>query len=137
MRAILPAVFLLMAGCGDAPGGSDSVGGAGDSAPAAAASEAGDERIACAVEGAAELRPVCALEQRQSERGMLLVVHHPGGGFRRLLVTADGRGVAAADGAEPALVTPIGPGEIEVSIGGDRYRLPATVEPGSAAGQSQ
>jgi hypothetical protein len=33
----------------------------------------------------------------------------------------------AADGAEPANVRIVGPNLIEVSIGGDRYRLPATV----------
>ena len=36
--------------------------------------------------------------------------------------------VIAADGAEKATVTITGPGEIEVAIGGDRYRLPATVK---------
>lgn len=37
----------------------------------------------------------------------------------------DGQGVAVADGAEPAEVWMNGTGEIEVSLGGDRYRLPA------------
>ena len=44
-----------------------------------------------------------------------------------MLVTHDGRGVIAADGAEPAKVTVVGTDGIEVSIGGDRYRLPATI----------
>jgi len=35
--------------------------------------------------------------------------------------------VMAADGAESATVTVVGKGLIEVSIGSDRYRLPARV----------
>jgi hypothetical protein len=57
----------------------------------------------------------------------VLTLHNPDGGFHRLLVTKDGRGVVAADGAEPAIVRVVGEREIEVAIGGDRYRLPATV----------
>lgn len=62
----------------------------------------------------------------------MLTVRHPDGAFHRLLVTKDGRGVIAADGAETAVVTIIANGEIEVALGGDRYRLPATVK-GKAA----
>ena len=58
----------------------------------------------------------------------VLTIRHPDGGFRRLRITADGRGVIAADGAEPARVSVIGPADIEVAVGGDRYRLPATVK---------
>ena len=54
--------------------------------------------------------------------------------YRRLLVTRDGRGVVTADGAEQASVTPLNGGLIEVTVGGDRYRLPAMVKP---SGQSQ
>ena len=52
----------------------------------------------------------------------------PGGGFRRFVVAGDGTGVAAADGAEPAMVTIIDDDRIEVAIGGDTFRLPATVQ---------
>jgi len=45
-----------------------------------------------------------------------------------LLVTQDGRGVIAADGAEAAKVTITGADGIEVALGGNRYRLPATVK---------
>jgi hypothetical protein len=55
------------------------------------------------------------------------VVRKPDGGFRRLRVTDDGRGVAAADGAEAAQVTIIADDRIEVAIGGDVFRLPASV----------
>jgi len=59
-------------------------------------------------------------------------VHKPDGGFRRLLVVKGGRGVVAADGAEPAKVTIVADHQIEVAIGGDRFRLPATMKGKSA-----
>ena len=37
----------------------------------------------------------------------------------------DGRGLVSADGSEPAKVTVVGDGLIEVAVAGDRYRLPA------------
>ena len=64
---------------------------------------------------------------------MLLTVRHPDGGFRRLQVVKDGRGLIAADGADVATVTPLGPREVEVLLSGDRYRLPATVKQPAAA----
>ncbi|WP_254287593.1 hypothetical protein [Sphingomonas liriopis] len=86
-----------------------------------------DGRIRCSRESA-PLRRDCAIEQTQSERGLILTVRHADGGFHRLLVTRDGRGVVAADGAEPARVTIAEPGTIDVAIGSDRYRLPATIK---------
>jgi hypothetical protein len=90
------------------------------------AADAGD--IACAPQGASDFKRVCTLDRVAGDDGLTLVVRNPDGGFHRLLVTRDGRGVVAADGAEKAAVTITGPGEIEVAIGGDRYRLPATVK---------
>ncbi|HYJ83890.1 MAG TPA: hypothetical protein VEW26_13745 [Allosphingosinicella sp.] len=85
-----------------------------------------EERIECAVDGAAAFERVCVVE-RTAGREILLTIRSPSGGFRRLAVARDGRGVTAADGAEPATVTIAGKGLIEVSIGSDRYRLPARV----------
>jgi hypothetical protein len=93
---------------------------------------ADDGLINCAVGFAATLSRVCSVERQQSDRGLVLTVRHPDGGFRRLLVTRDGRGVVAADGALPAQVTLVGANEIEVALGDDIYRLPATVR-GAAA----
>lgn len=90
------------------------------------------DRIACAQNGA-KLAPACTVEREQTGRGLLLTLRHPDGAFRRLLVTQDGRGVGAADGAEPARVTLTGANEIEVALGGDRYRLPATAKGQAAA----
>ena len=47
------------------------------------------------------------------------------------LPDADGEGTVdfvAADGAEPAVVTLAGADEIEVALGDDHYRLPATMK---------
>ena len=85
--------------------------------------------IACALAGSNEFRPECSVERSRGADGVVLTLHHADGGFRRLLVMKDGQGAVAADGAEPAEVRKSGTSEIEVSIGGDRYRLPAKPEP--------
>jgi len=97
-----------------------------------AAEAADDGLVNCAVDGAATFARSCTLDRQQTSEGLVLTVRHPNGGFRRLRVTRDGRGVAAADGAEAADVAITGPSEIEVGIGNDHYRLPATVK-GAAA----
>ena len=86
-----------------------------------------DSRIACA-QGGAAFASTCTIEQAQGKDGLILTIRHPDGAFRRLLVTQDGRGVIAADGAEVAKVTVLGGDGIEVALGGGRYRLPATVK---------
>lgn len=102
---------------------------AGCGGPSAVPEKAeGDEMVACSVDGAGDPKPVCAVERATGPDGLILTIHHPGGGFRRLVVAGDGRGVLVADGAVAALVTPIGTDSIEVAIGSDRYRLPATVK---------
>ncbi len=93
----------------------------------ARADAAEDGRILCA-QGGATLARNCTIEQTQGQGGLLLTVRHPDGAFHRLLVTTDGRGVVAADGAEVAKVTVVGTDGIEVALGGDRYRLPATIK---------
>ena len=115
-RTLALAGFLLLAACG---GAEESEGGA----PAPAT-----ETIECAVAGAA-FEKACTVERVSGAEGLTLVVRSPSGSFRRLLVTTDGRGVVAADGAEAATVTPLSDSRIEVAIAGDRYRLPATVKP--------
>jgi len=117
------AVIMLLASCGDsgAPGGQR----------AAAGATKGDALIACATDGSRQWERACTVERRQGADGPILVLRGPDGGFRRLAITSDGRGVVAADGAEPAIVTPAGEGLIEVAIGNDRYRLPATVKSAS------
>lgn len=84
-------------------------------------------KIPCAAPGTADLTPACTVDRTETPDGVILTLRHPDGGFHRLQITRDGRGVIAADGAEPAKVTPLGPDSIEVELGGARYRLPATV----------
>lgn len=86
-----------------------------------------EERIECAIDGAALFERTCTVERAAGPES-LLTLRSPNGSFRRLAVTRDGRGVMAADGAEAATVTIIGKDLIEVSIGSDRYRLPARVQ---------
>jgi hypothetical protein len=81
--------------------------------------------IECRVQGSDRFAPVCSLETAERSDGLVLTVRKPDGGFRRLLLANDDRGLIAADGSEPAEFALIGDGRIEVSLGGDRFRLPA------------
>ena len=84
------------------------------------------ETVPCA-HGDAAPAADCTVERQQDGDGLVLVLRHPDGGFRRLRVTRDGQGVVAADGAQPAAVRIVGGRDIDVAIGGDHYRLPATI----------
>jgi hypothetical protein len=84
--------------------------------------------IDCAIGGATSFKRNCLVEREITEGELVLTIRHEDGGFRRLRVLKDGRGVVAADGAEPAVVQTLGASAIEVTVGGDRYRLPATVK---------
>jgi len=87
-------------------------------------SEGGSDGVPCQVAGEKDFDPVCAIDVM----GDVIVVRQPDGGFRRFRITDDGKGVAAADGAERAKVTVTGDRQIEVAIGGNRYLLPATLK---------
>jgi hypothetical protein len=114
---LLPLTLaLLLAACDKSP----SEGGEGGKAAGAA--------IPCALAGARQFTPVCKVERSTAANGIVLTIHHPDGGFRRLQVATDGRGVVAADGADTATVKVVGADAIEVGVGEDRYRLPATVK---------
>ncbi|PZQ56213.1 MAG: hypothetical protein DI555_06215 [Novosphingobium pentaromativorans] len=114
MKLCIALPFLALAACS-----------AGDKAPEQAE---GGERIACAVAGSAELKPVCAVERAEEQGRLVLVVHHPDGGFRRFAVMTDGSGLAVADGAQVA-VTRLDGDRLDVSLGADRYLFPATRTP--------
>lgn len=127
---ILPAIAVLgLASCGGGEG-NGAAGASGDREEAAASTAAigEDGTIECAIAGRSFTRG-CTLEQREGPRGLTLTIRNAEGGFRRLLLPRDGSGAAAADGAEQARVTVIADGRAEVSIGGDRYRLPAEIGP--------
>lgn len=125
-QVAFPLAMLVLLSCNE---------GTGPQGEAAAPDSAGAERVECALAGAANFERRCTVETASSENGTTLIIRAPDGGFRRLLLTADGRGLVAADGAEPARVMPIGSSEIEVAIGRDRYRVPATVKGSGAAEQ--
>lgn len=129
-RPLLFASLALLAACGSGRKEAASANSSEETlipAPAPVV-EPVDARIECAVDGGGFER-ACTVDKVSGPNGVSLTIRSPSGSFRRLLVTGDGRGVVAADGAEPAKVTVIGPGRIEVAIGGDRYRLPAAVKP--------
>jgi len=112
---------LLLAACGGPPDNGDLA-----EAEARGAREAAAEgRIECALEGAKLFDRTCTVEEISGADGTVLVVGRANVGYRRLQIATDGRGVVSADGAEPAKVTIVGDGVIEVAIGSDRYRLPA------------
>lgn len=116
MRAApILAALMLLAGCKAAE-------------PPAATVEA-DGRIDCRIGADDQFHRFCSVERARTDQGILLTVRKPDGGFRRLITTGDGRGVAAADGAESAGVTIVGDNLIEVAIAGDTFRLPARIGP--------
>ena len=122
MRTPFVAIFLLAA--------------CGSSEPAAVQSNGAaipslgepDNRIDCRPAGAAAFARVCTVEWGENgPDGRILTVRKADGGFRRLRVTSDGTGVAAADGAEQAHVSLAPDQRLEVEIGGDHFLLPARI----------
>ncbi len=85
------------------------------------------EHIACALAGASQFVPDCVIERARQDGALILIVRHPDGAFRRFEVLADGKGMALADGAEVAQLKLTGV-ELEVTVGPDRYRFPATAK---------
>lgn len=109
--AAFPAAFLLFAAC------------QGPEAPEA--EQVAGTTAACALAGASEFADVCRVIRTAADGRVLLTLVAQDGGFRRVALDADGTGIAAADGAEPARIGRGPTGEVEVAIAGDRYRLPA------------
>ncbi len=116
----MPAVVLLTAACGSAERAAPDV-------PSNAVAEAEDHRIDCRIGNARQFERFCTYERSESAEGPVLTVRKPDGGFRRFLVAGDGRGLVAADGSEPARVSIVADNRIEVTIGPDSFRFPATV----------
>ena len=84
-----------------------------------------DNRIECQVAGSANFTRTCSLDRAERPDRLLLTIRKSDGGFRRILAANDDRGLIAADGSERAEIALLNDGRIEVSIGGDRFRLPA------------
>lgn len=116
--AFLLSLALTLAACS----GADDL----DQAERDAAEEAG--KVECALAGATTFERVCTTEQIGSSEGMLLIIRHPDGGFRRFDILTDGRGLAPADGFDETRITVLDDGMIEVRSGDDKYRLPAQIK---------
>ena len=119
MRIFNLALSLFVSACGDQADGTSGTGTMAENS----------SQIMCMVDGETQFAPLCTLRLSSGDQGQLLMLSSPSGGFRRLLVTGDGRGVVAADGAMTADVRPVGAKLIEVTIGNDHYRIPANVKP--------
>ncbi len=113
---VLTAASLTLAACGD---GSSTSGVDG-------VAEA--DRIECALAGSTKFERACATETMPGDKGKLLVVRHPDGGFSRFNILTDGRGLAPADGFDETSINILGGGMIEVRSGDDIYRLPADIK---------
>lgn len=91
------------------------------------------DTIDCALNGASAPQAVCKRTIVQNGDVTQLVLEGPEGDFRRFNILTDGRGLEAADGAEPATITLLDGGKIEVKVDDDTYILPATVKDSGAA----
>ena len=89
-----------------------------------------DNRIDCRPAGQTAFTRTCTVERADGPEGRILTIRKADGGFRRLRMTNDGTGVAAADGAEPAHVSLAPDQRILVEIGGDSFLLPARIRVG-------
>ncbi len=133
---LIAACFFALSACGSDDAAPDrdfeKVGNVGEADQIAQEEAAADGKIDCAVNGAKEFGRVCKVDRIANDKGQLLTIYHPNGGFRRYRVLINGKGVEAAEGAEQPEISVINNDWIEVSTAGDRYRLPARVK-GSAA----
>ena len=96
-----------------------------------------DGRLDCALAGSDLFKRNCALERIESDGRQELVIRHPDGGFRRFALVSDGRGLVTADGAETAQIALADNGRIIVSVGDDRYRLPAKLKSTGDTGEAE
>lgn len=115
MRPLLLVLLPLLAACAAS---SDPNAPQGNGAAAPPPGQP-DSRIECRPAGAASFERACTVEIADTPRGPVLTIRKADGGFRRLLFT-NGH-LVAADGAQPAHVTPLPDGRADVEIGGDRF----------------
>lgn len=115
-------LFAALAGCGDdaktsQQSGIDAVRQAQD-----------DGKVECALAGSTKFERTCSTEQITTNGAVMLVLRHPGGGFRRFNVLTDGRGLAPAEGFDETRILLLNGSMIELSSGDDKYRLPAQIK---------
>ena len=124
-RRVCLALALALGACGK---GDDAV-----QATAPATTAPPRDAALCALGGSGEFRDDCTIERGTSEGVAFVVVHHPDGGFRRLLVSRDGQALESADGAQATRSARKGD-RFEVILGDDRYIIPMA-GPDRAAGR--
>lgn len=88
--------------------------------------EEGAQAIDCALGEGSGFGPDCLVERAEIDGKRILVVRHPDGGFRRFEQLADGRGLAAMDGAD-TVTRDVAGDVLEIALAADRYRFPARV----------
>ena len=88
-----------------------------------------DGKVLCALNGVTNLTAVCTHTVIEAAGSTQLLLEGPEGDFRRFTILKDGRGLETSDGAEPASISLLDGGKIEVSVGQDKYVLPAKVKP--------
>jgi hypothetical protein len=101
-------LFVLLAACG----GAESPPPPGDA-------------VDCAIGAGAEFSPVCTLERVAGTQEVVL--HHPDGGFRRLIRDPETGALAPLDGAEPLASTADDTQALQFAIGQDRYHIRRTL----------
>ncbi len=122
--------FVCLGGCG---------GDAGSSAPEQGKSQTAsknDGKVECALAGSDSFERTCSTEQIALDGGIMLVIRHPDGGFRRFNILTDGRGLAPADGFDITRIALLDNNMILLSSGDDKYRLPALIKGDIATGTS-
>ena len=112
MRISSAALFLMLSSCGVAPVVENKFSQAKP-----------DDRIECALGGTQDFTRVCAIERGE---GTVLTLRHSDGGFRRLTLEPVGS-IDSAVGADALTIQTFGDGRTEVTVGEDRYLLPATL----------
>lgn len=124
MRLILPIMTALTALAGLSACGSSDEALIDDEEGAATAGA----MVSCALGEEQDFTETCTFQRFVGAERTTIVLGRGDSGFRRFSRTADGRGLIAADGAEPARVTIIGDAQVEIAVGDDRYRLPAAIK---------
>ena len=92
------------------------LGACGDTSPAPEG-----EAIACAIGQDADFAEDCTLERVAG--GDAVILHHPDGGFRRIMLDPATGVPVAADGAESVVIEQADDA-VQFAIGPDRYRIP-------------
>ena len=123
LRTSSGILLLALAACSSKAGDQGAGGGLFGTAQGPA------EEVTCALADAKTFTSVCTIERVNQDGKAIVIVHHPDGGFRRLIELDGGKNFAAADGSDEVAIEPNGK-EVEVTVAGDHYLFPA---PGAAS----